>query len=218
VRTRTVANAARPAVLVVHGAIPHLRRMTTFRRSPSRAMYLLPLALLALGIGSCAKMFGSFDHLPRALAPGESTVKLAGGSYAVMIELKSQLNGRVYETSSVSGLGCKLTSADGTPVELEKSSTHLSYTSSSYQGQSAWSIDVPRAGDYQLDCGYDDAEAGSPVVVAFMPGGGGSFFSSILLTLGGVFGGFVSLIVVFVLRHRRPPREPLPPPPPLVHA
>ena len=181
-------------------------------------MYLLPLALLALGIGSCVKMFGSFDHLPRALVPGQSTVKLTGGSHTIMIELKSQLNGRVYEADRVSGLGCSLTSTDGTPVELETPSTHLSYKWSSHQGESAWSIDVPRAGDYQLDCGYDEGEDGSPVVLAFMPGGGGSFLSSILLTVGGALGALVSVIVIFVLRQRRPPRAPLPPPPPLVHA
>jgi hypothetical protein len=180
--------------------------------------YLLAVIPVALGaliaIMSLRGMADTIERMPRVVVPGKGELALEAGDHVAYGETRSELDGTVYLTSSLQ-LRCNMVaSPGGEAVELTAPTAATNYGVGGFQGQSMFTLTIPRAGTYELAC---DGEGG-PATIAVGPGIG----AAIGITLGSMLGGAAAMVAVIIVVRRRRRRaraasqatEPAPPAPP----
>jgi hypothetical protein len=163
------------------------------------AWYAAALVPFAIGmVVTVLRIRGLTDavaHMPRTVVPGKTEITLAAGDHVVYGETRSVFRDVGFVAPSLQ-LRCGVVApATGGAVELGTPSRPTSYSTGEFAGQSMFTLTVPQAGVYQLDC----EGRGGPATVAFGSGIG----TQITGTRVGVPGGALGSAVVAVLVHRQ---------------
>lgn len=181
---------------------------TTQVRRSSRWWYALALAIGFVGCGASAglgfyHLDNKLDSMHRGVMPGKLRMELASGSYTVYHEQRSTVDGKLYSSTDIGGLRCRLTdTASHTPVELSVPSTSTSYEFGSRKGASVWSFDIAHDGTYELQCVGQDGRQPTPVVLAVGDGVGGMIVMTLLGMFGSALVGGVGMFIVYRKRKR----------------
>jgi len=179
---------------------------TTQVRRLSRWWYALALAIGFVGCGATAglgfyRLDQKLDSMHRGVMPGKLRMELASGSYTIYHERHSTVDGKLYSSTDIGGMRCRLTdTASHTPVELSVPGTSTSYEFGSRKGASLWSFDIAHDGTYELQCVAEGDQHHAPVVLAVGDGVGGM----IVMTLLGMFGfALVGGVGMFIVHRKR---------------
>ena len=169
------------------------------KHSPSRLWYLVAVALFAIGAAvggnSCAGAWSTFQDMPRAVMPGTATLHLAAGDHTAYVESGAVVDGVVY-SAAPGTLQCSLVTADGTAARLSAMTASVTYDVGGVHGRGLFDVEVPRAGDYVLDCDGDDDNR---VVIAV----GGGMVGAVLIGALFIVGGFMAAIGAVLIVHLR---------------
>jgi hypothetical protein len=142
----------------------------------------------------------------RVVVPGSTVLTLdQPGRYAIFHELRSVVDGRAYESTSVDGLRVTLVAeAGGAPVALVPPNMSSEYEIGSRVGRSFLAFDIDRPGRFRLSASLANGAAEPKLVLAISRGLIGGMFALILVTLGIAFTGvgLAGLLVLFVVRQR----------------
>lgn len=140
----------------------------------------------------------------RVVVPGTDTIELKEpGNYTIYFEYRSVVNGKVYDTSNINGLVCKLRDTEtGEYVKLENSSSNSTYTVNGREGQSLFSFSINKAGIYEIDAVYESGE-GEEAVLAIGKGFVLVLVRTILICFGIFFAAIGGSIVLFVYTFRK---------------
>jgi len=178
---------------------------------PSKWWYAVAIVVVFAGFAGMAgymlpriESYGS--SLIRLLAPGEIDMSLQEpGIYTVFHEERSVVDGRLYVSDTISGLGVTVESvATGESIPVVRASMNETYSFGSYAGKSAFNFGITSPGSYRLVAAYDDGRAEPRVVLAI----GHNFLSGLLLTIFGgiaiVFGAIaIAIAIVVVVAQKR---------------
>lgn len=187
--------------------------------TPSGLWYVVAGVLAVVGIiGGVALIISSIvtytdriDNFARVDIPGSSTVQLDGtGGYSVYYE--HEFASERFNSSSVD---VEITAPDGSPVDLERYSSEVTYTSGDHSGRALYSFQADEPGAYQVNVN------GNGGILAIGRGVGRGLAGGIV---GGIAVGFLcvvaALVIVIVVAlkrgksKRRLAPTPAPPPPP----
>jgi hypothetical protein len=167
------------------------------KQSLSRLWYLVAVALFAIGAGygahSCAGAWSTFQDMPRAVMPGTATLHLAAGDHTAYVESGAVIDGVVYRAAPGT-LQCSLVAADGAAARLLPMSGSVSYDINGVHGQGLFSVEVPRTGEYVIDCDGDDDNR---VVIAI----GDGLVGAVLIGVGSIIAGFMAAIGAVLVVH-----------------
>lgn len=173
---------------------------------PSRWWYAVAVVIVFAGFGGMASFmlpriesYGS--SLIRLVAPGEIDMSLERpGTYTVFHEEHSVVDGRLYTSDTISGLGVTVQSAEtGESIPVVRAAMNETYSFGSYAGKSAFNFDIASPGSYRLIAAYKDGRSEPRVVLTI----GHNFLTGLLLTIFGgiaiVFGAIALAIVIIVV-------------------
>lgn len=178
---------------------------------PSKWWYAVAVVVVFAGFGGMAsymlpriESYGS--SLIRFVAPGEIDMSLKEpGTYTVFHEERSVVDGRLFVSDTISGLGVSVQSMDtGESIPVVRASMNETYSFGSYAGKSAFNFDIASPGSYRLVAAYGDGRAEPRVVLTI----GHNFLSGLLLT---IFGGIaivfaaiaIAIAIVVVVAQKR---------------
>lgn len=146
------------------------------------------------------------DALIQVVAPGETKLSLKEpGTYTVFHEERSVVDGRLYQSQTISGLRVTVQSAaTGQEIPVLPAAFNETYSLGSRSGTSAFTFEIAEPGSYRLVAAYDDGRSEPRVALAI----GHNFLSSLMLTILGslaiVFGAIaLAIIIVIVVWQRR---------------
>ena len=178
---------------------------------PSRLGYLLALIILVAGavgatLFALPRIQGLGSGLQQIVVPGDAELALdEPGTYTIFHESRSIVDGELYTSGDVSGLGVEITSArDGSAVDLAAPTVDASYDFAGRSGRAFLAFTISKPGPYRLSAGYRDNRNGSRVVLAVGYGFVGRIFSIVAGTFAVGFAGLVMAValggVTFVRR------------------
>lgn len=180
---------------------------------PGRVWYVVAVAVLVASIAGAvwiavAHVGGITAGLTQIVVPGAATLDLrTPGAYTIFHERTSQVDGRVYESTGVSGLRIAVRSlATGEAVPTRPPGGSSTYNFGGRSGRSVLVFDVRAPGAYEVAAAYDDGRREPRTVLAVGSGFLGTLFATIALSLGVAFAGIaVALLITIVtlLRRRR---------------
>jgi len=162
----------------------------------SKRVYLwVPIVFLVFALPSVWLLVTGLadvtEGLVRFTAPGEATITIEDpGSYTVFHEYRSSFEGKVFSgPTTLPGMNIQMVGPGGVTPVVRASTTDFTYNFGSSAGYAVGSIEIERAGEYNVRSAYTSG-SGDEVVLAL---GRGKFLSA-FLSVGGIFG----LIAAFV--------------------
>lgn len=178
---------------------------------PSRWWYVVAAVVVFAGFAGMAdfllpRLTKLTDALIQVVAPGETKLSLKEpGTYTVFHEERSVVDGRLYQSQTISGLRVTVQSAaTGQEIPVLPAAFNETYSLGSRSGASAFTFEIAEPGSYRLVAAYDDGRSEPRVALAI----GHNFLSSLMLTILGslaiVFGAIaLAIIIVIVVWQRR---------------
>lgn len=184
----------------------------TAKPPPGRGWYILACALVfaavaAMAIFILARISGIGAALLQVVVPGQAELRLdKTGDYTIFHEYLSVVDGKIYESMSISGLRVTVTAPDGSALALSSPTATGRYNVSGRSGVSVFTFKVVSPGTYRLAAFYEDGRNEPRTVLAV----GSGFVGGILLTVLGAFlimivgvGAGVTLAVTVYQRRKR---------------
>jgi hypothetical protein len=142
----------------------------------------------------------------RVVVPGCALLTLdRPGHYVIFHELRSVVDGRAYESSSVDGLRVALVAeAGGAPIALVAPNMSSEYEMGSRVGRSFLAFDIGQPGRFRLSASWANSAAEPKLVLAVNQGIIGGMFRLVFVTIGiaSIGLGLAGLLVLFVVRQR----------------
>lgn len=179
---------------------------------PSRAWYALAGAIVVLGAVAAGvflvKRIGNLgDNLTQVVVPGEATLTLAQpGNYTIFHERESVVDGRVYSSTSLSGLRVTLRNAAGERVPLSGPVASTRYNFGGRSGVGIFEFRIAAPGRYRLTAAYDGGRTEPRTVLSvgsgFVASLLGTIFGGLGFAFGGVILGVAIAVPVFVKRRK----------------
>ncbi len=177
---------------------------------PSKLLYAVSGVIFIIGIvlfvvvlvtGTLSSV-NSLDN--QVLVPGTRTIELKEpGDYNIYFEYKSVVDGRVFETSTINGLVCKLKNTEsGEYIKLENSIANSRYSVNGREGQSLFSFTIDKAGTYEIDASYESGE-GEEAVLAIGKGFGMKLLSTIFICFAILFVTIAGAVILFVYTYKK---------------
>ncbi len=185
---------------------------TAQTKAPGCAWYFLALLMMVLG-GIAAGVYvmtqlpALGEKLPQVVVPGETTLRLTEpGSYMIFHERESVVDGRVFSSTSLSGLRVRLRNERGDPVTLSSPDMSSTYNLSGRSGVAIFKFEIKQPGAYRLSAAYDDGRTQPRVVLAVGLGFVGGLltiiFGALAMGFAGAILAVVIAVVVFIKRRR----------------
>ncbi len=178
--------------------------------APSKLMYVISGLIFIIGIISFVVVLvtgilssvNSFDN--QVLVPGTRNIELKEpGDYNIYFEYRSIVDGRVFETSNINGLVCKLKNIDsGEYIRLENSTVNSSYSVNGREGRSLFSFTIDKAGTYEIDASYESGD-GEEAVLAIGKGFGVNLLSTIFICFAILFVTIAGAVILFVYTYKK---------------
>ncbi|MBL8673949.1 MAG: hypothetical protein IPK81_12270 [Rhodospirillales bacterium] len=180
---------------------------------PGRIWYFVAAAIFVASIAGAvwiaiARTGGMTAGLTQIVVPGGATLELkTPGTYTIFHERTSQVDGRVYESTGISGMRVAVRSvATGKSLVVRSPSGSSTYNFGGRSGRSVLAFDVDQPGAYELTAGYDDGRREPRTVLAVGSGFLGALFATIALSMGIAFAGIAAALLIAIitlLRRRR---------------
>ena len=177
---------------------------------PSKLLYAISGVILIIGIISFVVVLvtgilssvNSIDN--QVVVPGKRTIELKEpGDYNIYFEYKSVIDGRVFETSTINGLVCKLKNTEtGEYIKLKNSTSNSRYSVNGREGKSLFSFTIDNAGTYEIDASYESGD-GEEAVLAISKGFGMKLLSSIFICFAILFVTIAGAVILFVYTYKR---------------
>jgi hypothetical protein len=180
---------------------------------PSRAWYIVAAII---GVGAIAAAgwllvvrLGSIGAgLVQILVPGSADLELkTAGTYTIFHERTSQLDGRIYTSTDVSGLRVTVRDvAGGRELAMRRPAGSSTYDFGGRSGVAILAFTVETPGTHRLVAAYEDGRSRPQAVLAVGAGFIGGLVTTILLSVGLVMLGLavaVLIVIVVVLKRRR---------------
>lgn len=171
---------------------------------PSKLLYVVSIITFVIGIilfvvvlvTGITSSINSIDI--QVVVPGTNTIELKeSGNYNIYFEHKSTVAGKVFDTSNINGLVCKLKNTEtGEYVKLENASTSR-YSINGREGQGLFKFTIDKSGLYEIDASYENGE-GEQAVLAIGKGFGGNLARTIVLCFVILLGSISASIIIFV--------------------
>lgn len=162
--------------------------------------YKIAILLAVLGIAVAAYGFvqlnSKLKSMQRFVMPGTTTLELAAGSTTLWLESRSVVDGTAYESSGSLDYRCAIEPHESATIHA--TSSNVSYSIGSYNGHSAFDLEITTAGSYKLTC---ETSGDSRFVIALGDGIGTSIVFGVLGFL--VAGAAAVLAIVTFVRRRR---------------
>lgn len=178
---------------------------------PGRGWYVLAalvfLASLAGAVALAISRVGEISSgLVQVVVPGSAVLDLkTPGSYTIFHERTSQVDGRIFTSTDISGLRVTVTSEPtATKVPVRRPTGSSTYNFSGRSGTSVLAVNIDMPGRYRLEAGYDDGRHEPRTVLAVGTGFVGGLLSTIALSAAIALAGMaVALLIVIVVLLRR---------------
>lgn len=179
---------------------------------PNKKFYIIPGAILIIGIGAFVILFlagiklsiEKIDH--QVVVPGSEKIELLEpGKYTIYIEYRSVVDGKVYEAlGSIDGLTCSLMDSENNVfIKLNSSSVNSSYSLPGREGKSILDFEIDRPGTYELKGWFEAGSTKNKIVLAVGKGFASSLVFTILLSIGVLLAGIGGAIGLFLYIHSR---------------
>lgn len=135
----------------------------------------------------------------QVVVPGTKKIELKEpGEYSIYFEYRSVIDGKIFDTSNINGLVCKLKNIEtGEYVKLKNSSSNSSYSIKGREGRSIFNFTIDKAGIYEIDATYESGE-GEEAVLAIGKGFGSTLVRTILVCFGILFLFISGSVILFV--------------------
>ncbi|MCW5748324.1 MAG: hypothetical protein KIT36_19205 [Alphaproteobacteria bacterium] len=188
---------------------------------PSRGWYVVAAVVLVAAVVAAvwlavARVGGMQGGLTQIVVPGSADLELTRpGTYTIFHERTSQVDGRIFSSSDISGLRVAVRSvANGRAIAVRRPTGSTSYNFSGRSGQSVLAFDIDAPGTYRLTAGYDDGRTRPQAVLAVGTGFVSGLLATIALSFGIALAGVAVAMVIFivVLLKRRRALQPAPAP------
>ncbi|QNU67018.1 hypothetical protein EHE19_000200 [Ruminiclostridium herbifermentans] len=177
---------------------------------PSKLLYAISGIIFVIGIISFVVVLvtgiissvNSFDN--QVVVPAKRNIEIIEpGDYNIYFEYRSVVDGRVFETSNINGLVCKLKNIDtGEYIRLENSKVNSSYSVNGREGRSLFRFTIDKAGTYELDASYESGE-GEEAVLIIGRGLGMKLLSTFLICFAILFVTIAGSVILFVYTYRK---------------
>jgi uncharacterized membrane protein len=178
--------------------------------APSKLMYVISGLIFVIGIISFVIVLvtgilssvNSFDN--QVIVPGTNSFQLKEpGDYNIYFEYRSVVDGRIFETSNINGLVCKLKNIDsGEYIRLENSKVNSTYSVNGREGRSLFSFSVDKAGTYEIDASYESGD-GEEAVLVIGKGFGMKLISTIFICFAILFVSIAGAVILFVRTYKK---------------
>ena len=170
--------------------------MTAQNLTP-RTWYLVGAGLIVsaatMVIIAFSSMIDRIEGMQRIVMPGKAEITLPAGRSTLYLERRTILDGARESTALPSQ--CKV--LDPPSATIVGSSTSVEYAIGSYEGRSAFDVEVADAGKVTIEC--TGQQAGAPFYFAVGRGVG----SAIVVGVIGIFPFLVGLVVTLVVFFKR---------------
>jgi hypothetical protein len=174
-----------------------------------------PLAMLLATALFVLLIFGGLKSIDRSLTrvvvPGKTRVQPAQpGWYTIFYEYRSEIGGRVFDTSEQAPpMHCDLTqSGTGTKVALQRPAATTNYKMTRFAGYSVLGFQSDAAGEYDFFCEFQPGHSGDQVVLAMGTGVTRQIFKMVFVGLAVLLAGICAMVVISGLVYRsRNPRK-----------
>jgi hypothetical protein len=165
----------------------------------SKAWYFvaggLLLAAVMMGLLGVTQFISTVEGMHRVAMPGKAEVVLPVGPTTLYVESRSIIDGKAYQAEEGLSFRCAVTDQAGAAIQLEPSSSSVSYGIGDHAGRNAFDVRIETAGTYTLAC-----EAPGPFVLAIGRGVGTWIVVALVGALVPGLLGVITLIIVVVLR------------------
>lgn len=157
---------------------------------------LLAVVGIAVAVYGFVQLSSKLEGMQRFVMPGTATLELPAGETTLWLESRSVVDGTAYETSGSLDYRCAIEPHES--AKINAASSNVSYSIGSYNGHSAFDLEIATAGSYKLTC---ESSGDSRFVIAL---GGGVGTSIVIGVLGFVAAGAAAVLalVTFVRRRR----------------
>jgi hypothetical protein len=177
---------------------------------PSKLLYAISGVIFIIGIISFVAVLvtgtlssvNSIDN--QVVVPCTRTIELKEpGDYNIYFEYKSVVDGRVFETSNINGLVCKLKNTEtGEYIKLKNPTANSRYSVNGREGQSLFSFSIDKVGIYEIDASYESGE-GEEAVLAVGKGFGMKLLSTIFICFAILFVTIAGAVILFVYTYKK---------------
>lgn len=172
---------------------------------PSKSLYAVSGLIFIVGVilFVVVLMTGIISSIEcintQVVIPNSQNIELKEpGEYSIYFEHKSVIDGKIFDTSNINGLVCKLKNIEtGEYVKLKNSSSNSSYSIKGREGRSIFNFTIDKAGIYEIDASYESGE-GEEAVLAIGKGFGATLVRTILVCFGILFLFISGAIILFV--------------------
>jgi hypothetical protein len=180
--------------------------------APSRLWYVVAAAVALAGWGGMGlflmtRLKDSPDRMMRFLAPGDAVLRLSKtGTYTIFHEYRSNLDGRTYDSPTVSGLDIKVTAQPGGELVTLKAGMNSNYDIGNHAGRSLFDFEVSQPGSFHVVAAYPDGRKAPQAVISIDQGFVGDLLITIFASIAMVFiamGLAVAIIVTVAVKRNR---------------